>query len=149
MELIIFSGLQAAGKTTFYQMYFAATHLPVSKDRMRNNKNRDRRQMQLITEALQQKHSVVVDNTNPRIEDRAALIEIGRSYQAKIIGYYFISNVEESCDRNRQRSGKSQVPDIAIYATIKRLVPPSYAEGFDELFYVKIAENNTFKITKI
>jgi predicted kinase len=41
--MVIFIGLQASGKTTFFQTYFAETHVLVSKDRFRNNKNRDRR----------------------------------------------------------------------------------------------------------
>jgi hypothetical protein len=30
------------------------------------------------------------------------------------------------------------VPDVAIYATVKKLVPPSYSEGFDELLRVHL-----------
>ena len=31
------------------------------------------------------------------------------------------------------------MPDVAIFATAKKLVPLSYAEGFDELFRVRLA----------
>jgi len=43
MELIIFMGLQASGKSTFYRSRFAATHAYVSKDMLRNNKQPGRR----------------------------------------------------------------------------------------------------------
>lgn len=87
MELIIFIGLQASGKTTFYHTHFAATHQHISKDLFRNNKNKDRRQTQLITAALSEGKSVVVDNTTLTVFERVPLIEIGNSYSCKIIGY--------------------------------------------------------------
>jgi len=34
LELVIFIGLQATGKSTFYRARFAATHVLVSKDLM-------------------------------------------------------------------------------------------------------------------
>src|SRR5690349_2811421 len=74
MELVILSGLQASGKSTFAAERFAATHVHVSKDRLRNNPKPERRQHQLVAEALAAGRSVVVDNTNPTAEDRAALI---------------------------------------------------------------------------
>jgi predicted kinase len=146
MELVIFIGLQASGKSTFFRQKFAATHEQVSKDLMRNNKNRTRRQAQLIEAALQTGRSVVVDNTNPRVEERAVLIQLGKTYGAKIIGYYFESQVTDCLKRNTLRSGKAKVPDVAIYATIKKLERPSYGEGFDKLFDVKIAGSEVFEI---
>ena len=146
MELIIFVGLQASGKSAFFHVRFAATHVHISKDLFRNNKNRNRRQAQLIQEALQEGKSVVVDNTNPTAEDRRPLIELGRRYGAKIVGYYFESEVRQCLERNRQRTGKARVPDVAIYATAKKLVRPSYSEGFDELFYVCITGDSTFEV---
>jgi predicted kinase len=146
MELIIFIGLQASGKSTFFRKHFAATHELVSKDLMRNNKNRARRQTQLVEAALQAGRCVVVDNTNPTVEDRASLIELGKLYNAEILGYYFNSKVSDCLERNQQRSGKSRVPDVAIYATIKKLVRPTYAEGFHQIFFVRMGENCAFKV---
>ena len=145
-ELVIFVGLQASGKSTFFRDRFAATHTHVSKDLFRNNKNRNRRQAQLIEAALQEGKSVVVDNTNPTAEERRPLIELGRRYGAKIVGYYFESEVRRCLERNRQRTGKARVPDVALYATAKKLVRPSYLEGFDELFYVRITGDSTFDV---
>ena len=39
LELVIFVGLQASGKSTFFRERFATTHELVSKDLLRNNKN--------------------------------------------------------------------------------------------------------------
>jgi predicted kinase len=137
-ELVIFVGLQASGKSTFFRERFAATHEHVSKDLLRNNKNPNRRQAQLIEAALKEGSPVVVDNTNPTVEDRRTLIEPGRRCGARIVGYFFDSTVRQCIERNRLRAGKARVPDVAIYAAAKKLVPPSYSEGFDELFRVRL-----------
>jgi predicted kinase len=145
-SLIIFIGLQASGKSTFFRDHFAETHELVSKDLMRNNKNRSIRQAQLIEQALQRGSSVVVDNTNPTISERAMLIELGKRYEAQIIGYYFQSEVQASLQRNSLRSGKTRVPDVAIYTTIKKLELPAFVEGFHKLFYVRIIGNCSFEV---
>ena len=51
-ELIILVGLQASGKSTLFRERFAATHEHVSKDLFRNNRNRNRRQKELVEAAL-------------------------------------------------------------------------------------------------
>src|SRR5712692_2447492 len=103
MEMIILMGLQASGKSTFFRMHFAATHDHVSKDLLRNNSKPNKRQLQLVEAALQAGHSVVIDNTNPRVEERESLIRLGHTYGAEVIGYYFESAVSQCIVRNKQR----------------------------------------------
>ena len=138
LELVIFIGLQASGKSTFFRGRFAATHELISKDLFPNNRNRNRRQEELIGAALSAGRPVVVDNTNPTVEDRRALVRQGREHGAKIVGYYFESTARECVERNRLRTGTGKVPDVAIYATAKKLVSPSYSECFDEIFRVRL-----------
>ena len=88
------------------------------------------------------------------MQDRLLLIDIGRSYDATIIGYYFQPDVLSSRTRNMQRTGKAQVPEKAIFITAHKFEPPSYAEGFDALYYVRIgmdssSENPVWEIEKI
>ncbi|MDJ0702403.1 MAG: ATP-binding protein [Leptolyngbyaceae cyanobacterium MO_188.B28] len=146
MEMVILIGLQASGKSTFFRTYFANSHELISKDLMRNNKRPSRRQAQLLTAALEAGRSVVVDNTNPTLEDREALIKLGRQYKAKIIGYYFDSTLQDCLNRNQQRTGKAKVLDVGLYATLKKLTPPDYSEGFLQLFQVAIAPHGAFNI---
>jgi len=146
MEMIILIGLQASGKSTFFRDFFAATHEHISKDQMRNIKHRGNRQAQLIEEALQKGRAVVIDNTNPTIEDREPLIRLGRMYDAEISGYYFESQARQCLERNRLREGKARVPDVAIYVTASKLVRPSYKEGFDRLFSVCSSGDSTCQI---
>ena len=144
-ELDVFVGLQASGKSTFYRERFAETHEHVSKDLFRHNKNRNRRQIQLVDEALRSGRSVVVDNTNPTPKDRAPLIQLAREHGVRAIAYFFESTTRASRERNARRSGRARVPDVAIYATAKKLVPPSRDEGFDEVYGVRVLEGSGFE----
>ncbi|MEO1352398.1 MAG: hypothetical protein AAFW84_26970 [Cyanobacteria bacterium J06635_15] len=74
------------------------------------------------------------------------MIQQGQQYGAEIIGYYFESTLNKCLARNQQRAGKAKIPEVGLYATIKKLVRPTYAEGFDQLFHVAIAADNTFRV---
>jgi len=145
MEIIILMGLQASGKSTFYRTHFAGTHEHVSKDLLNRSKNQNKNQKQAerIERAFQQQRSVVVDNTNVTVQDRLPLIDVGRRYYVAIIGYYFQPDVSSSRTLNMQRTGKAQVPEKAIFITAHKFEPPSYAEGFDTLYYVRIGKDST------
>ena len=130
--MVIFVGLPASGKSTYYLENFAATHVHVSKDLL----PRGGRQEPLIEKALAAGRSVVVDNTNPSPVIRAPLIAIGRRHGARIVGYFFEVDVKTALVRNRGREGKGRVPDVALFVTKKKLVPPSYDEGFDEIHVI-------------
>jgi predicted kinase len=138
--------LQGAGKSSFYRVRFAGTHALVSKDRFPNNRHPARRQRQLVEEALAAGRSVVLDNTNARPEDRAELLALARAFGATVAGYYFESRLADCLERNRQREGKARVPDVALYATRKRLCRPSPAEGFDRLSYVRLLGEGRFEV---
>jgi len=156
MELIILIGLQASGKSTLYRTRFANSHVLISKDLLKSSKNQSKKQKQLelIERAFQEQSSVVVDNTNVTVQDRLPLIDVGRRYDATITAYYFQPHILGSRTRNKQREGKAQVPEKAIFITAHKLEPPSYAEGFDTIYYVRIgkdsiSENPAWKIEKI
>jgi predicted kinase len=138
-QLVIFTGLQGSGKTTYYHANFAATHVHVSKDLMKNTRHRDERQQQMIEQALSEGKSVVVDNTNPTPLVRAPLIALGKHHGARVVGYYFEIPVKVAVERNRQREGRARVPDVAVYVTSKKIVAPSFAEGFDEVHVVGVS----------
>jgi predicted kinase len=140
MECVILIGLPAAGKSTFYREHFAGTHDLISKDALRHNRQPQRRQDHLIAEALAAGRSVVVDNTNPRVSDRTAIIAIARRFGADVAGYFFPTEAAVALRRNRARLGHDRVPDVAIFAARKRLEQPTYAEGFDHLYAVTVIE---------
>lgn len=139
LELVVFVGLPGSGKSSFYRARYAGTHALVSKDLLRNARDPRAREARLIEEALASGRSVVVDDTNPRREDRAALVELGRRFGARLVCWFFDESRETCLERNRGRTGRARVPDVAIHVAARRLVVPSPAEGFDEVHVVRSA----------
>jgi predicted kinase len=62
-ECVIFVGLQASGKTTFYRERFASSHEHISKDNFPNARDREMRQTALLDQALARGRSVVLDKS--------------------------------------------------------------------------------------
>ena len=143
-ELVVFVGLPASGKSTFYRERFATTHELVSKDLMPNNPRRAARQRELVAAALARGRSVVVDNTNPRRADRAELLALGRAAGATCALYHFNAPIGDCLARNRARAGKARVPDVALFVANQRLEPPGDDEGFDARYEVSLASPQGF-----
>jgi len=139
-------GLQGSGKTSFTRERFSGTHVHISKDLFPNNRNRARRQLQLMEQAFQDGRSVVLDNTNPAAQDRAAPIELARRSGATVTGYVFVRDIPASLERNRRREGRARVPDVAIYATAKKWQEPGWAEGFERLSSVRLTPEGRFEV---
>lgn len=148
LEFIVFTGLQASGKSTFYRERFASTHVQVSKDAWPNAQNRDARQRRAIEEALGGGRSVVVDNTNPSPAEREPLVALARTLGARPISYWFVTTMADAKARNALRCGRARVPDVGLYSVAKRLVPPGPEEGFDERFEVRLVEGG-FSIARL
>lgn len=146
-ECVIFVGLPASGKTTFYRQRFAATHRHISKDLWPNAARKDERQARELRAALGSGQPVVVDNTSPAVADRAAIVAVARALGARVIGFYFAAATREAVGRNRGREGRERVPDVAIFTTAKRMTVPTQGEGFDELYRVTIGPEGSFEVT--
>lgn len=134
MEAILFIGLPASGKSSFYKERFFGTHVRISRDLLKTP-HRCERLLQLCLETDQR---FVIDNTNPTASDRAPFIAAARARKFRVTGYYFQSRIAECLARNAQRMGEERVADAAILAKGKQLELPQLAEGFDRLFYVRI-----------
>ncbi|MBX0290322.1 ATP-binding protein [Hymenobacter sp. HSC-4F20] len=143
MELIVFCGIQATGKSTFYQQQFFHSHVRISLDLLRT-RHRERR---LLALCLETQMPCVIDNTNPTAAERARYLEPARAAGFRVIGYFFQSVAAEALVRNRQRPAARQVPEVGIRATRNRLELPRYAEGFAELYFVRVAAHQQFAVS--
>jgi len=140
VEAVIFVGIQATGKSSFYRKRFFDTHVRINLDML---KTRHRERL-LVRACIEAKQPFIVDNTNPSVEERARYIEPARSAGFRVTGYYFNSTVSEALARNAWRTGKVRVPEKGIFGTRKRLQVPNLEEGFDELYYVWIDDADSF-----
>lgn len=146
MELVILVGLPGAGKSSFYRARFPTYRL-ISKDLMKNRKNRDLRQQLLLREALERGENVVVDNTNPSRRARAPLIAMGREFSARMVAYHFLTGIRECLERN-MGPNRIQVPAVAIYAAAKQMEIPTPEEGFDAIYQVRTRDHE-FRLTRV
>ncbi len=137
MEAIIFCGIQASGKTTFYKETFFRTHLRISLDLL----NTRRKENIFLQTCFVTQQRFVIDNTNATKKARLPYIEKAKTYKFKIIGYYFDTTLGEAITRNKNRTGRELVPIAGIGGTFKRFEAPGFEEGFDELYKVKIIES--------
>lgn len=144
MQVVIFVGIQGAGKSTFYRDRFSDTHVRINLDMLKTRN----RETTLYRACLDCRQSVVIDNTNPSVADRQRYISLAKSAGAEVVGYYFSSRVAEALQRNAQRDKTNQVPDKAILGTSKKLVLPTRTEGFDSLNYVSWDANEKFVVSE-
>jgi predicted kinase len=79
--------------------------------------------------------------TNSTAKDRQQYIDKAKQFKFKVIGYYFECTVGEAITRNKNRKGKEVVPDAGIGGTFKKFQIPSFEEGFDELYKVRIVNH--------
>ncbi len=145
MQAVIFCGIQASGKSTFYKEHFFNTHVRISMDLLRTR----HRELLFLKSCLKTQMRFVVDNTNPTVEERQKYIELARAARYEVVGYYFETGVEEAVLRNSQRSGKALIPERGIYGTKKRLIKPTLVEGFDRLYLVRLEPGGTFVVEEI
>lgn len=141
MKGIIFIGLQASGKSSFFLEKFYNEYLRINLDML---KTRHRERI-IFNACLEGKQPCVVDNTNPTKQERQKYITAFKEHKFNVDGYYFHSNFDECTKRNVKRSGKAKLPEIALKSTRSKLERPNYSEGFDNLYYVSIIEDD-FKI---
>ena len=133
---VIFIGIQASGKTTFYNENFP-NHIHVNLDTLKKRS----RENTLLTKCIENEDSFVVDNTNPTREVRKKYFDMLKDTDYEIHGYYFKSTLEECLERNAKRQGKARIPDIGVRSAYSKLEIPDYEEGFDKLFYVEITDD--------
>ena len=142
MEAVIFIGIQASGKSTFFKTNFFDTHVRINLDMLKTR----HRENSLFQACLEMKQPFVIDNTNPTQADRQRYITLAQNAGFQVNGYYFQSKLQESIERNQTRTSHKQIPDVGIRATYNKLELPIIQEGFDNLYYVSIEPDGLFKV---
>ncbi|MGW0365756.1 AAA family ATPase [Streptomyces sp. NPDC002990] len=147
VDVAVLVGLQASGKSTFYEQRLAGRYQLVSKDRFpRGARDKQRRQMRLLAEVLEAGGSVAVDNTNPSPEEWRPLVELAHAHGATVTAYWFPPDLAGSLRRNAARAGRARVPDVGVLRTLKQLRKPSPADGFDAVREVRFDGRGGFEV---
>ncbi|MFD2245210.1 AAA family ATPase [Pontibacter ruber] len=145
MQAVIFCGIQASGKSTFYKEHFFNTHVRISLDLLRTRN----RENLLLEACLSTQMRFVVDNTNPTAAERQKYIGLAKAARYEVVGYFFETSVKEALVRNSRRSGRFVVPDKGVFGTLKRLQKPALAEGFDVLYLVRLQQDGSYIIKQV
>ena len=143
MQAVIFSGVQASGKTTFYVERFLSTHVRISMDLMRT-RHRERR---FLETCLQTGQRFVVDNTNPTASERRRYVESALEAGYEVVGYEFRASAGEALERNSRRAGRAQIPISGLLGTFKRLEGMRLEEGYARVLVVEIGEAGQFVVS--
>lgn len=141
-EIVLFMGLPASGKSTFFEREFSKTHVRINLDMLRTRN----REPGLLQTCLDIKQSCVVDNTNVSCAERSKYVEVAKENKFRVRLYCFISSVSQSLDRNALRD--DPVPNVAIFAKQSQLEYPSVAEGFDEILFVRAKTLGVFEVER-
>lgn len=137
--LLLFIGIPASGKSTFYHRVLEDRNPAyVSLDELRTRT----REWTAFEAALAARRPVAVDNTNVTKAFRARYIAPARAAGYRIIGLFFQSVIADCVMRNEMREGSARIRRLAILGMSGQLELPSLDEGFDELFFVRIAGND-------
>lgn len=119
MQAIIFMGIQASGKTSFYKQHFFNTHVRISLDLL----NTQNKQSHFLQTCFDTHSRFVIDNTNPTVAVRSHFIKMAKQYKYEVHGYYFKSSITDSIERNAKRVGKARIPEPGIrkcHASLER-----------------------------
>lgn len=152
MELVMFTGIPASGKSTQSTAYREQGYLILSSDEIRESmmagrnleglpekekNNINSRVFETIRkrtgEALKRGQSVVVDATNLSRKRRISFLEQFKRFSCVKKCILFITPVDTCLERNRRRTGSARVPEEGMQRMLCSFECPNYWEGWDEI----------------
>jgi hypothetical protein len=142
MEAVLFIGIQATGKSSFYLERFFRTHIRINGDMLKTRHREDL----LIKACLEGKTSFVVDKMNLTRAERAGYIGPAKTAGFKVIGYFFESDLAAALQRNARRVALERISEPGVRGASKALQPPHISEGFDQLFVVRMDRRGGFTV---
>jgi len=145
VEAIVFCGIQASGKTSFYRGHLQDTHIRLSLDMLRTR----HREALLVQACVDAKQPFVVDNTNPTAAERRPYVEAARAGRFHVVAYFFDVRPRDAVERNEQRPGKQRIPIPGILGTYKRLERPRHEEGFDAIYRVTPGADGDWVVAEV
>jgi len=142
--LLILIGVQGSGKSSFSQSLIdnsCGRWCQFSQDTIRNGQPGTRQEVETAAkEAIRNGKNVVIDRMHLDAEQRNHFLQLGKLCRVPVHGLVLMASKEEVEDRVKRRvnhPGKVEGDNgarIAV-ASLSRLVPPKYDEGFALISY--------------
>ncbi len=146
-QAIIFTGLQASGKTSYFMREYFDTHVRLNLDMLGASRSKEAK---LLDACIVSKIPCVVDNTNLTQEHRGAYLQKFTDAGYEILSIYFDSSLGDCIARNESRKDKPPIPRVALLTGSKKLEVPIYEEGFDQITIVTLSStNDSYRIKNI
>src|SRR3712207_653540 len=142
VEAIVFVGVQASGKSTFWRERLSDSHVRISRDLLRT----PHREAAFLETCLRTRARFVVDKTNATAAERRRYVEPALGHGYAVLAYWFDTPVAETLARNAQRSGSARIPVAGVLGTRKLLEPPRPEEGFASVWRVTGAAGGGWSI---
>ena len=142
MEMVLFIGIQATGKSSFYLERFFRTHVRINGDMLKTRHREDL----LIRACLEGKTPFVVDKMNLTRTQRAGHISLAKTAGFQVVGYFFESQLAAALQRNARRDVPERIPAAGLGRASSALQLPSRDEGFDQLFVVRMDGKDGFVV---
>ena len=153
LEMVVFVGMPASGKSTFYQKYIELHgHARINQDTLKSLSK-------CLSEArknLEQGVSVCIDNTNRDRKTRSKWIDLAAQFNIKPRCIHFKTPLPIARHNNAVRTLSGMVkekrdflPAIAFGDYEKKFQPPELSEGFSELDEIDFKFEGTEEERKI
>lgn len=149
-ELIIMIGYPGSGKSTFVRNYISKNNYSViNRDTLKTMQ----RCIHECEKYMTNGKSIVIDNTNPSIDDRKKFIELAKLNKYIVRCFVMDTSIElskhNSYYRNYISNGKiNHIPDIAYNIYKKKFTEPIIEEGFSEIIKVPFSLDNSVDESK-
>lgn len=166
MELVVFVGIPASGKSTESRRYRDAGYTVLSSDAIRyevmhgvslaevpaKEQNRVNKIVfdtvyEKTEEALKNGESVVVDATHIKRSYRMDFLRRFARFPCRKKCVLFVTPFDTCLERNRGRTGFALVPEPVLYRMLSTFECPYYWEGWDEILPVASGVPHTYPTT--